>query len=112
LLYDKDNVIVCELVKPDTFLTFEFVTFGNEMDYLGEERKDSRMESDLYEITRLLSEGYKYRAIADELGISISKISKLKAKNQEAFENAIKFYESNHVSSSEKQETNTLSLYN
>ncbi len=51
LLYDKDNVIVCQVVKPDTFLTFEFVEFGNEMDYLGEERKDGRIESDLYEIT-------------------------------------------------------------
>jgi predicted XRE-type DNA-binding protein len=100
LLYDKDNVIVCEVVKPDTFLTFEFVTFGNEMDYLGEERRESKIDSDLYKITDMIAQGHNYRHIAEELGISISRISKLKAKNIETFENAIKFYESTLVSSS------------
>jgi predicted XRE-type DNA-binding protein len=100
LLYDKDNVIVCEVVKPDTFLTFEFVEFGNEMDYLGEERRESKIDSDLYKITDMIAQGHNYRHIAEELGISISRISKLKAKNIETFENAIKFYESTLVSSS------------
>ena len=105
LIYDAENVIVCELVKHDTFLTFEFVEFGNESDYLSEERKDSAIDPDLYTITDMLKEGHKYRYIAEKLGISISKISKLKAKNTEAFENSIKVYEASVVSSSEKLET-------
>ena len=105
LLYDAENVIVCQLVKYDTFLTFDFVEFGREMDYLGEERRESKIDPDLYKITDMISQGYNYRQIGDELGISISKISKWKAKYPEAYENAKKSYESTLVSSSEKQET-------
>ena len=30
-VYDSDNVAVCEIVKPDNFLQFEFIGFGKEM---------------------------------------------------------------------------------
>ena len=107
LLYDAENVIVCQLVKHDTFLTFEFIEFGKETDYLSEERNEKGIDPDLYRITELLAQGHKYRYIAEKLGISISKISKWKVKYAEAFENAIKAHQASAVSSSEKQETKT-----
>ena len=99
LLYDTENVIVCQLVKEDTFLTFEFVEFGNETDYLSEERTEKKIDPDLYKITDLLAKGHPYRYISEELGISISKISKWKNKYSVAYENAIKAYENSIVSS-------------
>jgi hypothetical protein len=102
LIYDSDNVIVCELVKHDTFLTFDFVEFGKELDYLSEDRKDSKIDPLLYEITDLLADGHTYRDISEKLGISISKISKWKVKYAEAFENAISVGKKVSVSISEK----------
>ena len=74
-IYDADNVIVCEITKPDNFLGFEFIGFGVEREYLKSQSENAREE--LINKTKELSgNGRSQREISRELGISLGAVNK------------------------------------
>lgn len=76
LEYHSDNVILCAIEKTGAFLHFQHIGFATEREHL--KQSDSKEDVALKEaIISLQNEGKTYRAIASELGISISKISRL-----------------------------------
>jgi RecA-family ATPase len=69
LVYDTDNVAVCEIVKPYNFLHFEFVDYATEKAHLrvlSEKDKELRKE----EAAELKEQGKSNREIARQLGVS------------------------------------------
>lgn len=76
LEYHSDNVILCAIEKTGAFLHFQPIGFATEREHL--KQSDSKEDIALKEaIISLQNEGKTYRVIASELGISISKISRL-----------------------------------
>lgn len=83
-IYDDDNVILCEIVKPTNFLQFSHTGFGKEIDYL-----KSVSESEKQVIKEMVQqrhrEGKSYREIAREFSISLWKVQKyLKTEDEKA----------------------------
>lgn len=73
--HDTTNVIVCQIEKPNNFLRFELINFGNEKEhlkYLTENDKSNKVE----QVKELIKEGKTQRTIAKELGISIGSVNK------------------------------------
>ena len=67
--FDADNVIVCEIVKPDNFLMFRFVEYGCESEHLRQLTNNDR-NAMIERAKELSSKGMSQRAIASELGVS------------------------------------------
>ena len=67
--YDADNVIVCEIAKPDEFLMFRFVDHGCESEHLRQITADDR-EALIERAKELSVQGKSQREIAKELGVS------------------------------------------
>lgn len=75
--YDAENIIVCSLKKiADNFLGFEFVEYGKEREHLKEITEKDR-EGLLLKVKELKNEGKSQRDIAEEMGISKSKVNRL-----------------------------------
>jgi AAA domain len=75
LKYDKSNVILCEIEKQDNYLTFH--PKGNAVEYELLRSGDSDNEDDLIDHAKeLKAKGMSYRNIADELGVSKSKVGR------------------------------------
>ena len=76
LVYDADNVGVCEIVKPSNFLQFEFIGFGTEKEHLRtpSDRDKTELEANA---KQLKSEGKSIRDIAQALNISKSQADRL-----------------------------------
>ena len=75
-VYDSENVAVCEVVKPNNFLCFEFIGFGTEADHLrvqGQTKRDEIEES----VMRLRDNGSSLRDIAGQLQISKSQVDRI-----------------------------------
>ena len=76
--YDAENVIVCEIIKPDNFLHFSFLEWGCESEHLRQMTATDR--DDLIEqVKELSSQGKSQREISKQLGIglvSVNSISK------------------------------------
>lgn len=73
-MYDSENVIVCEVIKPDNFLQFRFIGYSSESEHL---KQFDEMER-LYLIDKckaLKSQGKPHREIAQTLGISVGSVS-------------------------------------
>lgn len=66
LLYDTQNIIVCQIKKESNFLEFAFVDFENEMDHL----KAKNNEDQLGIILNLKKQGITNTKIAEQLGIT------------------------------------------
>jgi hypothetical protein len=75
LVYDTDNVGVCEIVKPSNFLQFEFVNFGTEKEHL-KVPSDKDKEQHKQEAAELKAQGKSNREIARQLGVSEGAIRK------------------------------------
>ncbi len=86
MLYDSDNVVVMEIVKKDTFLTFDFLEFGKESDHLRESYSDEYYPDKLEAVADLVKKGKTFSEIAKELAVSKGTISKWKNKYAEFFE--------------------------
>jgi len=67
--YDADNVIVCEIAKPDDFLMFRFIGYGCESEHLRQITADDR-EALIERAKELSAQGKSQREIAKELGVS------------------------------------------
>lgn len=72
--HDSDNVIVCEICKPDNFLMFRFVGYGRESEHL-RQVTDSDRNTMVERVKELSAKGESQRAIAKELGISVGSVS-------------------------------------
>jgi len=75
IIYDSENVAVCQIDKPHNFLQFEFVDYGSEMEHLKHISKEDR-ETNISKAKELAQQGISQRKIAKELGISLGAVNK------------------------------------
>lgn len=75
ILYDTENVIVCQIQKPENFLEFEFVNHGSELEHLKQISKEDR-ETNVLRVKELSQQGMTQRNIAKELSISLGAVNK------------------------------------
>lgn len=75
MIYDTENVIVCQLDKPYNFLAFEFLEFGAEREHLKQVTEKDR-ESLIEQAKELSEKGHSQRSISKELGISLGAVNK------------------------------------
>ena len=75
IIYDTENVAICQIDKPHNFLQFEFIDFGNEMAHLKQITKEDR-ETNISKVKELSQQGMSQRKIATELSISLGVVNK------------------------------------
>ncbi len=75
-LYDAENIILCEINKPNSFLQFEFIGFGNEFEHLKQLTENDK-ENIKQKIFALHKQGRSLRDIASELGTYPMKVSRI-----------------------------------
>ena len=75
MIYDSENVIVCQIDKPYNFLAFEFLDFGAEREHLRQITEKDR-ESLIEQAKQLSKKNYSQRDISKELGISLGAVNK------------------------------------
>lgn len=68
-IYDRENVIVCQVDKPSNFLQFEFICFGRELAHL-KQHTDQDREDLIARAKELKQQGHSLRKIGAELNIS------------------------------------------
>lgn len=82
-LYHSENVIVCELLKKDSFLKFQFIGYSIEYDHL---KKASRSTDERnQEIIDLHKDGMSNVKIAEKYSLSEGAIRKIIKKHNETF---------------------------
>ncbi len=90
LLYDTSNVLECEIVKDNNFLSFQFIDYADEYDHLNHEtgnKETGNKETPqlVFEVVKLLEQKLTYDEIANKLAISKGTITKWKGKYHELF---------------------------
>jgi len=75
IMYDTDNVIVCQLTKPHNFLRFEFLNFGRECQHL-KQPTDKDRDTLIEKVKELSAQNMSQRQIASELSISLGAVNK------------------------------------
>ena len=73
--YDAENVIVCEIIKPDNFLHFHFLEWGFETEHL-RQMSDTDRDVLIEQAKELKSQGKSQREIANQLGIGLGSVNK------------------------------------
>jgi archaellum biogenesis ATPase FlaH len=81
-IYDAENVCVCQIDKPENFLMFEFVNYGNEWEHL-KQRTENDKESLNNKVCELKQKGRSLREIGSELGISHMKAKRILNESNE-----------------------------
>ncbi len=79
IIFDTENVCVCQIDKPFNFLQFEFINFGTEREHLkqySEKDNEGRTEK----VKELKQQGKSLREIGIELGISHMQVSRILKK--------------------------------
>ena len=74
--YDKDNVIVAEIVKENAFLHFNTIGYATEKEHL-KEMSDNDQSELVEHAKELQQQGKSQREIAKLLNISVGKVNKL-----------------------------------
>lgn len=74
--YDKDNVIVAEIVKENVFLHFNTIGYATEKEHL-KEMSDNDQSELVEHAKELQQQGKSQREIAKLLNISVGKVNKL-----------------------------------
>jgi RecA-family ATPase len=75
MIYDAENVVICQINKPYNFLAFEFVNFGTEREHLKQiTGKDH--ESNISEALELKKQGLSNVQIAKQFGVSEGAVRK------------------------------------
>ncbi|MBK7099471.1 MAG: AAA family ATPase [Sphingobacteriales bacterium] len=69
ILFDTENVVLCQITKPDNFLAFEFIGYSVESEHLKivSENDNNVLAAKVLELKQ---QGKSYREIGFELGIS------------------------------------------
>lgn len=75
IIYDTENVGVCQIGKPNNFLEFEFLNFGTEREHLKQISEKDR-EGIIERAKELSQKGYSQRQISSELNISLGAVNK------------------------------------
>lgn len=75
ITYDEDNVMVCEVVKENSFLHFKPIGYGNESEHL-KKLDDKDKNALIHKVKELSENGKSQRDIATELGISVGAVNK------------------------------------
>jgi hypothetical protein len=75
VIYDSENVCVCQIQKVVNFLQFEFLNLGNERQHLKQLDEGDR-ESIIEQVKELSAQGKSQRDISAELGISLGAVNK------------------------------------
>ncbi len=75
IIYDTENVAVCQIQKLSNFLEFEFIDFGTEREHLKQLTEKDR-ESKIEQVKELSSKGHSQRQIALQLSISLGAVNK------------------------------------
>lgn len=73
--YTSDNVLICQIVKPDNFLHFEFLTTGDEKEHLRNMSEKDKVNL-IAKAHGLSASGLSQREIGKELGISAMTVSR------------------------------------
>lgn len=74
-IYDAENVCVCQVEKPENFLQFHFLRFGDEAEHL--KRMSEKDREGVIEMAKnLATQGRTQREIARELNLSVGTINK------------------------------------
>lgn len=76
IVYDADNVALCQVTKDYNFLQFEFLGFGTEREHL-KQQTDKDRDNIAEKVTELKQQGRSLREIGAELGISHMKVSRI-----------------------------------
>ncbi len=75
IIFDAENVALCQIDKPGNFLQFEFLNFSTESEHLRQPTEKDR--TTLIDQAKTLSgQGKSQRQIASELGISLGAVNK------------------------------------
>jgi RecA-family ATPase len=82
MIYDTENVIVCQINKPYNFLAFEFIDFGAEREHL-KQLTEKDHESKISETLELKKQGLSNVQIAKQFGVSEGAIRKWIKKGTE-----------------------------
>jgi RecA-family ATPase len=75
IIYDAENVCICQISKPENFLQFEFIAFGAEREHLKQFTEKDR-ESLIEKSKELSQKGFSQRQISSELNISLGAVNK------------------------------------
>lgn len=75
IIFDGENIAVCQIDKPHNFLQFEFMSFGSELEHLKQVTKEDR-ESNIVRAKELNEKGMSQRKIAKELSIALGTVNK------------------------------------
>lgn len=75
IIYDTENVVICQIQKETNFLEFQFLDYGDERQFLTQSSKNDR-ETVIKEAKALNEKGYSQRQISSELKISLGAVNK------------------------------------
>jgi len=75
ILFDAENVIICQIEKPDNFLQFDFLDFGTEREHLKQFTENDR-EQRISEASELKKQGVSNVEIARMFGVSEGAVRK------------------------------------
>lgn len=82
MIYDTENVIVCQIDKPHNFLAFEFIDFGAEREHL-KQITEKDHEGKISEAMELRKQGLTNVQIAKQFGVSEGAVRKWIKKGTE-----------------------------
>jgi archaellum biogenesis ATPase FlaH len=75
IIYDAENVCVCQISKPENFLQFEFINYGAEWEHLKQFTEKDR-DSLIEKAKELSQKGFSQRKISSQLNISLGAVNK------------------------------------
>lgn len=75
IIYDADNICLCQIIKPSNFLLFEFIDFGTERQHL-KQLTEKDKDSIVQQVKELSQQGKSQRQISTELSISLGAVNK------------------------------------
>lgn len=79
--YHAENVMVCQIEKPDNFLRFEFLDFATEQEHL-KQFSNTDKEKRISEVLELKNQGLSNVEIARKYGVSEGAVRKWLRKNE------------------------------
>lgn len=83
IIYDSENIIVCEISQPYNFLAFEFVDFSNEREHLKQPTENEQADLDASILSLKASEPHLAdREIARQLNTNPVKVGRVLKRNK------------------------------
>jgi len=85
IIYDSENVVVCQIDKPHNFLQFEFVDFGNELEHLKQISKEDKeqLEQSIIDL-KTANPNFSLGIIANKLNTNKMKVKRTLDKHNKS----------------------------